>query len=128
VKYFAPNADEATLMRVSRMWTIIWGVVQIVVAIAVQRMERTVLDAGLAVLSWASGPVLGAFLLATLSPKITERQVFAGMIAGLVAMTIIWGWPLPIAFTWYVFIGAAVTAIVAHAVPTHTPTRTPTRT
>ena len=39
------------------------------------------------------------------------------MIAGLVAMTIVWGWPLPIAFTWYVFIGAAVTVIVAHAVP-----------
>lgn len=119
-KYFAPNADEATLMRVSRMWTIIWGVVQIIVAIAVQRMQRTVLDAGLAVLSWASGPVLGAFLLATLSPNTTERQAFIGMIAGLVAMTIVGGWPLPIAFTWYVFIGAAVTVIVAHAVPTRT--------
>jgi SSS family transporter len=117
VKYFAPDADEATLMRVSRMWTIIWGVVQIVVAIGVQRMQRTVLDAGLAVLSWASGPVLGAFLLATLSPKTTERQAFVGMIAGLVAMTIVWGWPLPIAFTWYVFIGSAATVMVAHAVP-----------
>ena len=115
-KYVAPEADEATLMRVSRTWTIIWGVVQILVAIAVQHMQRTVLDAGLAVLSWASGPVLGAFLLATLSPRITERQAFTGMIAGLVAMTIVWGWPLPIGFTWYVFIGAAVTVIVAHAV------------
>ena len=115
-KYVAPEADEATLMRVSRTWTIIWGVVQILVAIAVQHMQRTVLDAGLAVLSWASGPVLGAFLLATLSPRITERQAFTGMIAGLVAMTIVWGWPLPIAFTWYVFIGAAVTVFVAHAV------------
>jgi hypothetical protein len=36
------------------------------------------------------------------------------MIAGLVAMTIVWGWPLPIAFTWYVFVGAAVTVLVAH--------------
>ena len=71
-KYVAPDADEATLMRVSRMWTIVWGVVQIVVAIAVQRMQRSVLDAGLAVLSWASGPVLGAFLLGTLAPRITE--------------------------------------------------------
>jgi Na+/proline symporter len=73
-----------------------------------------VLDAGLAVLSWASGPVLGAFLLGTLSRQITEGEAFAGMIAGLVAMTIVWGWPLPIAFTWFVFVGAAVTVIVAH--------------
>jgi Na+/proline symporter len=72
-----------------------------------------VLDAGLAVLSWASGPVLGAFLLGTLAPTITDRPVFVGMIAGLIAMTIVWGWPLPIAFTWYVFIGATVTVTVA---------------
>jgi Na+/proline symporter len=90
--------------------------VQIGVAIAAQRMQRSVLDAGLAVLSWASGPVLGAFLLGTLAPHITEGQALAGMIAGLTAMTIVWGWALPIAFTWYVFIGAATTAIVAHAV------------
>ena len=115
-KYVRPDADEATLMRVSRRWTVIWGVVQIGVAIAAQRMERSVLDAGLSVLSWASGPVLGAFLLGTLAPTISERQAFAGMIAGLVAMTIVWGWSLPVAFTWYVFIGAVTTVAVAHAV------------
>jgi solute:Na+ symporter, SSS family len=113
-KYIRPDADDATLMRVSRMWTIVWGIVQIGVAIAAQWMQRSVLDAGLAVLSWASGPVLGAFLLGTLAPAITERQAFWGMIAGLVAMTIVWGWPLPIAFSWYVFIGAVTTVGVAH--------------
>jgi solute:Na+ symporter, SSS family len=115
-KYVRPDADEATLLRVSRMWTIVWGIVQIGVAIAAQRMQRSVLDAGLSVLSWASGPVLGAFLLGTLSSTVTERQVLAGMIAGLAAMTIVWGWVLPIAFTWYVFIGAATTVSVAHLV------------
>ena len=119
-KYVAPEADEPKLMRVARTWTIIWGVVQIIVAIAVQHMQRTVLDAGLAVLSWASGPVLGAFLLATLSPRTREKQALAGMIAGVVAMSIIWGWSLPIAFTWYVFIGAAITVIVAVVSTTNT--------
>ena len=112
-KYIRPGADEATLMRVARRWTVVWGVVQIGVAIAAQRMQRTVLDAGLSVLSWASGPVLGAFLLGALAPGMTEAQAFTGMIAGLVAMTIVWGWSLPIAFTWYVFIGAATTVSVA---------------
>ena len=112
-KYVKPDADDATLMRVSRTWTIVWGIVQIGVAIAAQWMQRSVLDAGLAVLSWASGPVLGAFLLGTLAPAINGRQAFAGMVAGLVTMTIVWGWPLPIAFSWYVFIGAATTVSVA---------------
>jgi solute:Na+ symporter, SSS family len=111
-KYVAPDADEPTLMRVSRLWTVIWGVVQIGVAVAAQWMQRSVLDAGLAVLSYASGSVLGAFLLGTLAPGISEGQTFAGMIAGLAVMTIVWGWT-PVAFTWYVFIGAATTVVVA---------------
>jgi SSS family transporter len=111
-KYVRPDADERTLMRVSRQWTVIWGVVQIGVAVGAQWMQRSVLDAGLAVLSYASGSVLGAFLLGTLAPTISEGQTFIGMIAGLAVMTIVWGWT-PIAFTWYVFIGAATTVVVA---------------
>jgi SSS family solute:Na+ symporter len=112
LKYFRPDADEQRLMRVSRMWTVIWGVVQIGVAVAAQWMQRSVLDVGLAVLSYAAGSVLGAFLLGTLAPSITEAQTFAGMIAGLVVMTVVWGWT-PIAFTWYIFIGATTTIAVA---------------
>ena len=111
-KYYRPDADEPTLMRVSRMWTVVWGVVQIGVAVAAQWMQRSVLDAGLAVLSYASGPVLGAFLLGTLASAITEGQTFAGMLAGLVVMTVVWGWT-PIAFTWYIFIGATTTVTIA---------------
>jgi Na+/proline symporter len=112
LKYRRPGASEQTLMRVSRVWTIIWGIVQVAIAVAAQWMRRSVLDAGLAVLSYASGSVLGAFLLGTLSPTITEGQAFVGMIAGLAAMTIVWGWT-SIAFTWYVFIGAVTTVGVA---------------
>jgi SSS family transporter len=114
VKYFRTDADEATLMRVSRQWTIIWGVVQIGVAVGAQWMQRSVLDAGLAVLSYASGSVLGAFLLGTLAPSIEEGPAFVGMLAGLVVMTVVWGWTT-VAFTWYVFIGAATTVAVAWA-------------
>ena len=92
LKYQRPDADEQTLMRVSRIWTVVWGIVQIGVAVGAQWMQRSVLDAGLAVLSYASGSVLGAFLLGTLAPSITETAAFAGMLAGLVAMTIVWGW------------------------------------
>jgi SSS family transporter len=112
VKYFRPDADEPTLMRVSRMWTIIWGVVQIGVAVGAQWMQRSVLDAGLAVLSYASGAVLGAFLLGTLVPSIEEGPAFAGMLAGLAVMTVVWS-ATNVAFTWYVFIGATTTVVVA---------------
>src|SRR6185369_8703432 len=88
VKYFRKDADEATLMKVSRRWTIIWGVVQIGVALGAQWMQRSVLDAGLAVLSYTSGSVLGAFLLGTLVPSVEEGPAFIGMVAGLMVMTV----------------------------------------
>jgi len=112
--YFNPRADQATQMRVSKQATVAWGVVQLAVAIGAQFMNRSVLDAGLAVLSFASGSVLGAFLLGTLAPSIRERDTFAGMIAGLIVMTLVW-WLTPIAFTWYVLIGAVTTCAVAFA-------------
>jgi len=49
--YFNPRADQATQMRVSKQATVAWGVVQLAVAIGAQFMNRSVLDAGLAVLS-----------------------------------------------------------------------------
>jgi SSS family solute:Na+ symporter len=110
--YINPTADQATQMRVSKLATVAWGVVQLAVAVGAQLMERSVLDAGLAVLSFASGSVLGAFLLGTLAPRVQEAAVFWGMAAGLVVMTAVW-WGTPVAFTWYVLIGAATTCAAA---------------
>jgi solute:Na+ symporter, SSS family len=112
--YINPAADEATRMRVSKQATVAWGIVQLVVALGGQLMTRSVLDAGLSVLSLGSGPVLGAFLLGTLAPSTSERDVFAGMLVGLVLMAVIW-WATPIAWTWYVLIGSLSTVIVALA-------------
>ena len=112
LRYVRPDADQTTQMRVSRQATIGWGIVQLGVALGAQWMDRSVLDAGLAVLGFSSGAVLGAFLIGTLMPRVTERDALAGMIAGLITMTVVWGWTT-VAFTWYVFIGASTTVIVA---------------
>ncbi len=110
--YVNPGADEATRMRISKLATVGWGVVQLGVALGAQFMTRSVLDAGLSVLSLGSGPVLGAFLLGTLSRSVREHDVFIGMIAGLLVMAVVW-WATPIAFTWFVLIGATTTIVVA---------------
>jgi SSS family solute:Na+ symporter len=112
LRYLRPDADQDTQMRVSRQATIGWGIVQLGVALGAQWMDRSVLDAGLAVLSFASGAVLGAFLLGTLLPRTRERDALIGMIVGLAVMTVVWAWT-PVAFTWYVFIGAVTTCAVA---------------
>ena len=111
-KYVRPDADEATLMRVSHRVTIGWGLVQLGVALAAQWMDRSVLDAGLAVLSLTSGPVLGAFLVGVLSRRVTPGAMLAGMATGMVVVGGVW-WSGAIAWTWHAFIGASVTSGVA---------------
>ena len=120
--YVNPGADEPTRLRVSKQATVVWGVVQLGVALAAQFMTRSVLDAGLSVLSLGSGPVLGAFLMGTLSRSVGEREVFAGMLAGLVVMAAVW-WATPIAWTWYVLIGATSTVAVTWAARVLAPSR-----
>jgi solute:Na+ symporter, SSS family len=122
--YVNPAADEATRMRISKLATVAWGIVQLGVALGAQFMARSVLDVGLSVLSLGSGPVLGAFLLGTLSRAMREHDVFAGMVAGLLVMAAVW-WTTPVAFTWYVLIGAATTIVVASVSLVTTPARQP---
>ena len=114
VKYFRPNADEPTLMRVSRAATIFWGIAQIAVALGAYFVTRSVLDAGLAVLSLAAGPVLGAFLTGVLTTRVGNGAMLGGMIAGIAVMFTIW-WTALVAWTWYALIGALVTGGVAIA-------------
>jgi SSS family transporter len=111
-KYLRPDADETALMRVSHRVTIAWGLVQLAVALGAQWMDRSVLDAGLAVLSLTSGPVLGAFLVGVLSRTVGPRAMLAGMTAGMAVIVWVW-WSGTIAWTWHAFIGAAVTGAVA---------------
>jgi SSS family transporter len=126
IRFIRPQADQRMQMRVSRQATIGWGIVQLAIAIAAQWMDRSVLDAGLAVLSFASGSVLGAFLIGTLMTGIAEREALVGMVAGLVVMTGVWWWTT-VAFTWYVLIGAVTTCLSAWLLSrTLPPSRQPT--
>ena len=112
VKYLRPDADEQTLMRVSKRATIFWGAAQIAVALLAQRLDRSVLDAGLLVLSFAAGPVLGAFVIGVRTTRVRSGAMLAGMTAGTLAVTVLW-WSGAAAWTWYSAVGALVTGAVA---------------
>ena len=60
--YVRPAAGEREQVRAGRAFTIFWGVCQIGVAMAAQGIDSA-LNTGLAVLGYASGPTVGAFLL-----------------------------------------------------------------
>ncbi|HEU0091391.1 MAG TPA: sodium/solute symporter [Vicinamibacteria bacterium] len=115
--YVRPGATEAQQMRVGRAFTVIWGLAQIAVAVAAQNMTSA-LEGGLAALSYASGPTVGAFLLGVLSRRANSLGTMIGMIAGLVTSLTL-GMLAPyvlhaqgVAWTWNVAIGATATFAV----------------
>lgn len=114
LKYVRPDADERTLMVVSRRATVFWGIAQIAVAIGAEYVTRSVLDAGLAVLSLAAGPVLGAFLVGVLTRRVGSTSMVTGMATGIVVLAWIWATGAT-AWTWYALIGSTVTVAVAVA-------------
>jgi Na+/proline symporter len=112
---FRPGADEARQMRVGRAFTVVWGLVQIAVALLAQDLDSA-LQAGLAALSYASGPTVGAFLLGVLTTRANRRGTLIGMIVGLLGSLsvgtllapLLFGAP-GVAWTWNVAVGTILT-------------------
>lgn len=124
VKYWKKDADEVSLLKLSKQLTVFWGVVQLGVALGAQYLDRSLLDSGLSVLSLTAGPVLGAFLVGVLTTRVQSTAMLIGMAAGTLVVGWIW-WTNAAGFTWFALTGAAVTTavslIVSFVVPGPTP-------
>ncbi|HJT17389.1 MAG TPA: sodium:solute symporter [Thermoanaerobaculia bacterium] len=103
------KSDEHYL-HVSRVLTIIAGIAQIGVAIALIRVQDSAVNTALGVASLINGPILGVFLLSSMNRQGTTAA-FAGMLAGIAVVTGVWLWT-PVAWPWYAVIGSMTTLIV----------------
>jgi SSS family transporter len=111
-KPFRPKKDDKHYLRVSHWLTLMWGIVQIGVALIAMRQNRSALDQALSVASLVNGPILGVFLVGTFLRRVSEPPALMGMLASMVVMTYVRFWT-PIAWTWYVLIGSLITFLVA---------------
>ena len=103
-------ATDQVKLRVSKWATLGWGVVLMAIAVAA-RNWGSVLEAGLAIASVPLGALLGVFSLGVLTRRATETGAIVGMLAGLAAILYV-TFGTPIAWTWYVVIGAVTTFTV----------------
>jgi SSS family transporter len=111
-KPFRPGRDDGHYLRVSHWLTLLWGIVQIAVALVVMHQNRSALDQALSVASLINGPVLGVFLVGTFLGRVSEPPALFGMLVSIVIMLYIRFWT-PVAWTWYVLIGSLITLFVA---------------
>lgn len=98
-------------VRVGRQFVVVWGLVQTVVALIAQRAPSA-LEAGLSILSYASGPTVGAFGLALFAPRTSSGAVLLGMAGGFLAPAAVRLAGFPLAWTWDVFVGSLATVAV----------------
>jgi len=129
-----PDTPEKRRVLLSRVATILWGLVLFALAI-VSRRGGKVVEVGLSIASVAYGALLGVFLLGVLTRRANERGSMIGMAVGFLANVYIWqgsavlqwlqrstGLPFtalalsrPIPFTWYVLLGSAITFAVGYS-------------
>ena len=102
------------LLRVSHILTLVWGVVQIAVALLARSSGRSALDQALSIASLMNGPVLGVFLVGTFLKRASQTPTLVGMIASMIVMLYI-RFFTTLAWTWYVLVGSFVTLAVAWA-------------
>ncbi len=122
--HLRPQADERERMMISRSSTVLWALVLFAIAIySIQAGGKGhVVEIGLSIASVAYGALLGVFLLGTLTRYANQTGAIIGMIVGFSLNMFLWlkttpthigGITIPpIAFTWYVLIGAIVTFAV----------------
>jgi Na+/proline symporter len=108
---FGKDKTETQLLSVSRLATIIWGIILVGAAILFIGLEGTVVEVALGIASYTYGGLLGTFLLGLLFQNADETDAILGFIAAIITMalmiqTIQIAWPL------YTLIGSLTTIIV----------------
>src|SRR5215213_5768950 len=111
-KPFRPARDDKHYLKVSHILTLIWGVVQIGVALAVRNQPGSALSQALSIASLINGPILGVFLVGTFLRRVSQPPALIGMVVSMGSMLYVF-LATKIAWTWYVFLGSLITFVVA---------------
>jgi SSS family transporter len=106
------TAAEGNGLLLARTMTVLWGVVLVGIGM-LARHWGSVLESGLSIASVTLGLLLGVFLLGVLTKRVRERAAIAGVLGGFAAIVFV-RYGTPVAWTWWVLIGSAVTFAVGY--------------
>ena len=107
-----PNRDDKHYLKVSHLLTLLWGVVQIGVALVARKQPGSALNNALSIASLINGPVLGVFLVGTFLRRVSQPPALIGMGVSIACMLYVF-FVTRVAWTWYVFLGSLITVLVA---------------
>lgn len=111
-KPFAKDKSDKHLLRVASILTVIVGIIQVIVAIAVKDAGSSALGQALSIAGLINGPILGVFLVGTFVKKANQTCALIAMSASISLMLFVY-FGTKIAFPWYPVIGSLTTLLVA---------------
>jgi SSS family solute:Na+ symporter len=100
-----PQASPARLLAVTRLLTLVFGVVQIGVALCGSLLTRTVVEYVLTIAGFTTGITLGLFFLGIFTRRVGQRAAFAGLLAGLGLISAV-AFGTSLAWPWYTMVGS----------------------
>jgi SSS family transporter len=121
------SMSESKQLHLSRIATALFGVLQMSIALIAywQGAERSVVDQVLSIAAFTSGPMLGLYLLAVLTPRVNERAALGGFLGGLVLLSYFkfsplpwwpaalhWPWQNELYYPWYAVFGSLFTLAI----------------
>jgi SSS family transporter len=109
-KPFVRDENDRHYLKVSHVVTIVAGIAQIAVGLALRHQNESALNTALSVAALINGPILGVFLLGTLK----RGNAVAALTAMGVALTVVLyvRFQTPTPWPWFTVIGALVTVAV----------------
>jgi Na+/proline symporter len=127
------SPSQARQLQLSRLFTVLFGGIQIGVALAAEKFSESVVNDALAIAGFTSGILLGVFCLGLLPVRVTPAGALIGMASGLfVLLCVRFGPAVPwivtrsvfrvsVAWPWYPVIGSITTVVVGTLVSTFFP-------
>lgn len=117
-----PMSPEREL-NVSRLLTLIWGIVALVLAFQVGDIAPTVLEAINKIGSLTNGVILAVFIAGLGSRRITATAILIGFVSGFGVNLACWLWLPTLSWLWWNVIGFGVTLVTAFTLSRHLPIR-----
>ena len=106
--HFDSNANEEKLLRVSKLFTVAWGLTCTGFAFIVPYISSSIIVAINKVGSILYGPILASFLMAIFLPSLKSLSVRLGIVLGVICNISIWLFFPNISWLWWNPIGTVV--------------------
>lgn len=111
IPYFKTFEDDKKRLIASKIITISWAILLILVAFLFMESSQAVIEIALSIASFTYGGLLGTFLLGILNRNASQEDALAGFVAGIFVMITVIALKLT-AWTWYTLIGVLTTMLI----------------